>query len=60
MYSDSVRTIFKIRDIVKRNDTGERVTILDVMPNSAVVLYRVENEAGHVTTVVDAMLREVF
>ena len=53
-------TIFKVNQTVKRNDTGERVTVRDVMPNGRTVVYRVENEAGFVATVIDVMLREVF
>lgn len=51
--------IFKVNQTVKRNDTGERVTVLDVIPNGHTVIYRVENEAGYTAMVIDAMLREV-
>lgn len=50
-------TIFKEGQIVKRNDTGEQVQIVDVLPLGHHVAYRIEYQNGDTSVVLGSQLR---
>lgn len=50
---------FKVGQRVKRNDTGEQVSIKETLPIGLKVFYRIEYDSGDTSIVPDAQLREV-
>lgn len=54
-----MRTIFKTGETAKRNDTGEHVEVIEVIPVGMEVAYRIEYENGDRSIVFGAMLRPV-
>ena len=50
---------FKERQQVKRVDTGEQVTVVEVLPVGLRVFYRIEYPNGDLSLVTDVKLREV-
>ena len=51
--------MYKQGQTVKRNDTGEQVQIVDVLPVGTAVFYRVEYESGDTTLLQATALRPV-
>ena len=49
---------FKEQQQAKRVDTGEQVTVVEVLPVGLRVFYRVESQNGDLTLVVDSKLRD--
>ena len=52
-------TTFKLKEIVKRNDTAERVQVVDIMPYGTQVFYRVESANGDIAFMQGSKLRPV-
>lgn len=50
--------IFKVGWRVKRNDTGEEATVVDVIPVGTSLFYRIEYEDGRTTVVAADILRK--
>lgn len=50
---------FKTGDTAKRNDTGEHVQIVEVLPLGMKVFYRIEYQTGNTSLVADSVLRPV-
>lgn len=51
--------LFKLGQVVKRVNTGEHVSITEVLPIGTNVFYRIEYENGDTSVVTDRQIREV-
>ena len=54
-----VTRVFKRLQQAKRVDTGEVVTVVEILPLGLKVFYRIEYESGELSLVPDATLREL-
>jgi hypothetical protein len=50
---------FRVKQVVKRVTTGERVTVVEILPIGLRVFYRVEYENGDVSVLLDSQVRDV-
>lgn len=57
--SEAGMNYFKVGQRVKRNDTGEHVSIKETLPTGLKVFYRIEYDSGDTSIVTDKQIREV-